>query len=243
MLSNKTYDVLNNIAKYILPLLSNFLLSINNKVHFADNELISLIIIEVITFINGLLGISSLWYYKEKGAEADVVKTKVFASLPLLTSKYFIMSDREGTREGFGGYSPCIEGDVQLYKGCTLNNCVGGAWGLFAMAENNPYCKIGFITSGLFPTGAGGWFNDGKGSKYDTYDRGSQPRVGSVICYSKHVAYVNEIKSNGDLVVWSSAWGSTNPNGFDEVIVKASENYAWRNTNAGVFQGFIYPRV
>lgn len=243
MLSNKAYDVINIIAKYILPLLSTMLLNLNNKVQFADPELISLIIVEVIAFLNGLLGISSLWYYKNGDGDNVVSKTKIFPSIPSVTSKYFIESDREGTRDGYGGYSPCCDGETQLFAGCTLNNCVGGAWGLFAMAENNPYCKIGFIKSGLYPQNAGTWYNDGIGSKWDTYDRGTSPKAGAVICYTNHVAFVNELKDNGDIVCYSSAWGSSNPNGFDEVTVKKSDNYKWRSDKAGTFQGFIYPRT
>lgn len=65
MLSNKVYDIVNCIAKYILPLLSTLLINLNTKLNFADSDLISLIFIELIAFLNGLLGISSLWYYKE----------------------------------------------------------------------------------------------------------------------------------------------------------------------------------
>lgn len=244
MLSNKTYDILNTIAKYILPLLSTLLLNLNTKLQFWDNDLISLIFIEVIAFLNGLLGISSLWYYKEGDKTLDkdlsLAGVKVFPSFPSIRSEYFIESDRQGTREGYGGYSPCIDGDVQLVEGGTLNNCTGLAWGLFAMAENNPNCKVGFIKSNLYPQDAGSWWNDGNKSKWDKHERGLIPEMGAVICYTKHVAFVNEILSNGDLLVWTSAWGSSNPNGMEEVIVKKSDGYKWRSEAAGEFQGFIY---
>lgn len=246
MLSNKVYDVVNCIAKYILPLLSTMLINLNTKLNFADSDLISLIFIQLIAFLNGLLGISSLWYYKEGNKEntdtdTDVDVKRIFPSFPSVNSKYFIKGDRQGTRNGADGYSPCIDGKVQLVEGGTLNNCTALAWGLFAMAENNPDCKIGFIKSPYYPQDAGTWYNNGEKSAWDKYDRGTIPKVGSVICYTQHVAYVNEILDNGDLLVWSSAWGSNNPAGMEEVTIKKSSGYAWRNDLAGVFQGFIYP--
>ena len=244
MLSNKVYDIVNCITKYILPLLSTLLINLNTKLNFADSDLISLIFIELIAFLNGLLGISSLWYYKEEGNKDNpILGKKVFPSFPSVNSKYFIINDREGTRKGYGGYSPCIDVEEPLVKGGTLNNCVGLAWGLFAMAENNPNCKIGFIKSSMYPQDAGTWYNNGNKSVWDNYERGTEPKVGSVICYTKHVAYVNEILDNGDLIVWSSAWGSTNPDGMEEVIIKKSNGYAWRNSLGGAFQGFIYPKM
>ena len=76
MLSNKVYDVVNCIAKYILPLLSTMLINLNTKLNFADSDLISLIFIQLIAFLNGLLGISSLWYYKEGNKDnTDTVAT------------------------------------------------------------------------------------------------------------------------------------------------------------------------
>lgn len=240
MLSNKTYDILNTITKYVLPLLSTLIMNLNYKLHFADNEIISLIFVQLIAFLNGLLGISSLWYYKEEGDKVidtvkPVEKKQMFPSFPSIENRYF-------RRKEEGGCSPCIKGDKELYKGCTLNNCVGLAWGLFALAENNPDCKIGFIKSSSYPQDAGSWFNDGKQSKWDTYERGYEPRLGSVLCYSKHVVYVNEILDNGDLLVYSSSYGSDNPDGMEEVLIRKSTGYAWRNTLGGYFEGFIYPR-
>lgn len=243
MLSNKVYDIVNCIAKYILPLLSTLLINLNGKLEFADSDLISLIFIELIAFLNGLLGISSLWYYKKEGDKSNPDQVKrIFPSFPSVNSKYFIKGDRQGTRTGSGGYSPCTDGKVQLVEGGTLNNCVGLAWGLFAMAEDNPDCKVGFIKSPYYPQDAGTWYNNGQKSAWDNYARGTLPKAGSVICYTKHVAYVNEILDNGDLLVWSSGYGSSNPEGMEEVVIKKNTGYAWRNTLGGEFLGFIYPR-
>ena len=239
MLSNKTYDILNTITKYVLPLLTTLIMNLNNKLNFCDSDIISLVSIQLIAFLNGLLGISSLWYYKEEGDKGSItvkpVEKRVFPSFPSIDNRYF-------RRKEEGGYSPCIKGDKELYKGCALNNCVGLAWGLFAMVEDNPNCKVGFIKSASYPQDAGSWYNDGNQSKWDTYERGTEPRLGSILCYSKHVVFVNEILDNGDLLVYSSSYGSDNPEGMEEVLIKKSTGYAWRNSLGGYFEGFIYPR-
>lgn len=240
MLSNKVYDIINIFAKYILPLVSTLLINLNSKFQVTDSETISLVFIQIIAFLNGLLGVSSLWYYK-KGGDKGTPATRVFPSFPSVTNPYFIKGDRQGTRQGAGGFSPCTDGKAQLADGGTLNNCVALAWGLFAMAENNPNCKIGFIKSPYYPQDAGTWYNNGLKSPWDTYERGTEPKLGAVLCYTKHVVYVNEILPNGDLLVWSSSYGSSNPVGMEEVVVKKSTGYAWRNSLGGEFQGFIYP--
>lgn len=158
---------------------------------------------------------------------------------------YFTRNGRNG-RKDYGGYSPCTTGKIECFEGSTLNNCVGGAWGLFAMAEQNPDCKIGFIKSGVYPQDAGSWYNDGKGSKWDTYERGQEPKLGSVICYSGngsgHVAYV--IGIDGDtLTLLSSGYGNTTQSGFDIRKVRKSNNYDWPTMKGYHFQGFIYPKL
>lgn len=162
-------------------------------------------------------------------------------------NKYFIKNGRGG-RKDYGGYSPCTTGNKECFEGCTLNNCVGGAWGLFAMAENNPDCKIGHIKASTYPQDAGSWYNNGKGSKWDTYERGQEPREGAVICYGGdgsqygHVAYVTKIEGD-KLTLLSSGYGNTTPDGFDWRVVYRSDNYKWSTEyDVGQFQGFIYPK-
>jgi len=245
MFSNKTYDKLNTFTKVLLPLTIALVLNLNKTLHMFDEKVFAEVMAYIIAFLNGLLGSSSLWYYKEgdtTSTDLPVEKKRVFPSFPSIHEKYFLIGDRDGSREGKGGYSPCITGEKELYDGCTLNNCVGLAWGLFAMAEGNPNCKVGFIASPYYPQGAGSFYNKGKQSKWDKYERGDTPRLGSIICYEKHVAYVNEILDNGDLLLYSSSWGSSIPQGMEEVLVKKSNGYAWRNQLAGNFQGFIYPK-
>lgn len=159
---------------------------------------------------------------------------------------YFTKNGRGG-RKDYGGYSPCTTGNKECFEGSTLNNCVGGAWGLFALAENNPECKVGFIKTSSYPQDAGSWYNGGNGSKYDTYERGQEPKLGSIICYGGrgygHVAYVMAI--DGDkITLLSSGYGNTTPDGFDIRVVYKSKNYKWpTSADVGDFQGFIYPKL
>ena len=151
------------------------------------------------------------------------------------------MGDREGNRDTHYGISPCIAGVPQIKEGSTLNNCVGAAWGLFAKAENNPKCKVGFISNNIYPNGAGSWWNDGKQSNYDFYERGKEAKVGSVICWKTHVAYVNEVKENGDIEVIESWYKHEKPIGFEiATLSKASGYQAWKGS--GECLGFIYPK-
>ncbi len=196
----------------------------------------------VILFISTLIGISTQEYERKLKEEIEDIKKqekppKAFETLPSLEDPYFVMGDREGTRKGCTGYSPCIAGRVQVAKGSTLNNCVGATWGLFAKFENNPKCKVGHIKTNMYPQDGGSWWNDGKSSAFDKYPRGQEPQLASVICFSNHVAFVNEIKENGDLEIISSSLGSTNPNGFEIETLTKSSGYA-RNGMKPL--GYIY---
>ena len=164
---------------------------------------------------------------------------RIWTELPDIHSKYFIRNGRGG-RTDYGGYSPCTTGNKECFEGCTLNNCVGAAWGLMGLYEDNPNEKVGFIKASTYPQDAGSWWNDGQPSKWDTHERGLSPKPGSIICYTKHVAFVNEVLDNGDLICISSAWKSSNPNGLEFVRVYKDSGYAWRSDLAGTFQGFIY---
>ena len=92
------------------------------------------------------------------------------------------------------------------------------------------------------PTGnAGTWFRD-----CTSYQKGKTPRPGAVIVWTYpsggagHVAVVEEVKSNGDIVTSNSAYnGGKNPSAhtFYMQTVKKKNGY----NNPGMrFQGFIY---
>ena len=74
----------------------------------------------------------------------------------------------------------------------------------------------------------------------DEYKRGLTPKLGAVICFEKknkpgHVAFVEEVKDNGDILVSNSAY---NGRRFFIKTLKKSKNYKY-----GIgytLQGFIY---
>lgn len=90
---------------------------------------------------------------------------------------------------------------------------------------------------------------DWYGYTADGYKRGSTPKLGAVICWRKgvagnqadgagHVAIVEEIKANGDIVTSNSGYKSTRF--WKQTFTKAS---GYSLGSAYTFQGFIYPPI
>lgn len=87
---------------------------------------------------------------------------------------------------------------------------------------------------------AGNWY-----ANATSFSRGKTPRLGAIAVWGKsnkgyagHVAVVEEIKSNGDIVTSNSAYGSTY---FYTDTYSASNGYAWKNSYRDYsFIGFIY---
>lgn len=132
-----------------------------------------------------------------------------------------------------------IEGSFYWYSenpfyqaGYGLPNCTCYAWGRFW--EISDTTKNGSNKPTL-PTGdAGTWIDSVSG-----YQTGQTPQLGAVIVWKKdggagHVAIVEEIKENGDIVTSNSAWNSTF---FYTQNVSKSNGY---NLTGYEFQGFIY---
>lgn len=138
-------------------------------------------------------------------------------------------SDKNWIKSTKGGYNYCIE----IKNGSCLPNCVGYAWGRWReLLGSKPNLSTG---------NAENWFN-----KKDGYTRGQEPKVGAVICWRKgkagdssdgagHVAIVEEVKSNGDVVTSNSAYNGTR---FYTKTYKKSNNYYMGSKYT--FQGFIY---
>lgn len=89
------------------------------------------------------------------------------------------------------------------------------------------------------PTGSGGqWWDMALQSGF--YQTGQTPQLGAVACFldnsggDGHVAIVEEIKENGDIVTSNSAWQSTF---FWIMDLQKSNNY---NFTGYTLQGFIY---
>lgn len=146
-------------------------------------------------------------------------------SAPSTTDKYWIHTSN-------GGLNECIEINN---SGSCLPNCVGYAWGRFyEITGNRPK---------LSRANAENWY----GYTSDGYKRSQTPVQGAVICWRKgqagngadgagHVAIVEEVKSNGDVVTSNSAYGGTRF--YMKTVTKSS---GYHIGSAYVFQGFILP--
>ena len=141
---------------------------------------------------------------------------------PSTTSKYW-------KHVNYGGVNSCIH----ISGGSCLPNCVGYAWGRF-------YETLGSAPK-LSRANAENWYNYNDG-----YSRGKTPKLGAVICWRKgqagnsndgagHVAIVEQILDNGDIVTSNSNYGGTR---FYTKTFKKSDNYYLGKSY--VFQGFIY---
>lgn len=132
-----------------------------------------------------------------------------------------------------GGYNRCIE----IENGSCLPNCVGYSWGRWReLLGENPR---------LSRSNAENWW----GYTSDGYKRGQAPKLGAVICWRKgrvgdesdgagHVAVVEQIKPNGDIVTSESVYGGERFR--TKAYTKASDYYLARGY---AFQGFIYPPI
>lgn len=119
-------------------------------------------------------------------------------------------------------------------SGYGLPNCTCYAWGRFweISDPNKQYVN----EPKLSLQDAGKWYS----YTQDGYTRGLTPKLGAVICFynnyggAGHVAIVEEIKENGDIVTSNSAYGSTF---FYLSTLKKNNGY---NTSSYTCQGFIY---
>ena len=113
-------------------------------------------------------------------------------------------------------------------------NCTWYAYGRFS--------EIASYEAGecQLPTGNGeDWYTRASASGY--YEVGQEPRLGAVICFSGggdggHVAVVEQILDNGDVVTSNSAYGNPGTYFYTQTYHKA-DGY---NFGAFTFQGFIY---
>lgn len=142
------------------------------------------------------------------------------------------MSDPLWRHTSVGGKNECI----LIKNGSCIPNCVGYAWGRFyeiigqrpTLSKNNAESWYPYIADG--------------------YRRSPIPALGAVACWSKgvvgvgsdgagHVAIVEEIKANGDIVTSNSGYGSSR---FWMQTFKKANGYAMSGYK---FQGFILPPV
>ena len=133
-----------------------------------------------------------------------------------------------------------IRGDFHYYKqnpfyqaGYGLPNCTCYAWGRFW--EISDETDEGKNKPTLHTGDAGTWYEN-----TTDYAKGKEPQLGAVVCwYSRtggagHVAIVEEILENGNIITSNSAFSGKF---FYIKEVKASDNY---DIDGFFFQGFIY---
>lgn len=122
--------------------------------------------------------------------------------------------------------------------GYGMPNCTCYAWGRFW--EIGDINNIGEHKPTQLPTSNGGdWWQDALNIGY--YQTGQIPQLGAVACFSDnnggdgHVAIVEEIALNGDIICSNSAYQGTYF--FLTNIQKINNRYDWSHYT---FQGFIY---
>ncbi len=136
---------------------------------------------------------------------------------PSNTNKYYL------TPAG-GGYNQCILGNTKNKYGkrpttySVLPNCVGYCYGR--------YLEFWGLTKAPLPTvNAKEWYAVAKANGFKC---STTPSVGSVACFRGttygHVAFVEEIKSNGDLMLSESNWSHQL---FRNVTVTKSSGYRY----------------
>lgn len=146
-------------------------------------------------------------------------------SAPKAGDKYYTSTSK-------GGYNKCIVRNKST--GWVLPNCVGYAYGRFMEIMGETECSL--------PTGnAENWYYVDDG-----YERGTTPKPGAVICWKKgeaynqndgagHVAVVEEVKANGDIVCSNSDYY-----GREFYMATYTKASGYRLGSAYTFQGFIY---
>lgn len=134
------------------------------------------------------------------------------------------------TKTTYGGYNEQILGSPSAWSGSVLANCTGyvhGRWMELGGATSEYNLSYGNANSY--------WSHD------DGYERGQEPRLGAVLCLGGgsygHVAIVEEIFDNGDIMVSESNYGRAV---FEYVRRYKSTGYKRSGGTVGGFQGFIY---
>ena len=135
-------------------------------------------------------------------------------------------TDLHWIKTTYGGYNRCIL--IDSNTGSVIPNCTGYAWGRFLEENQLTDCDLSRGNAEI-------WFSNTS----DGYERGQSPKLGAIICWYStqsggHVAVVEEIKPNGDIVTSNSAYGGT------RFYMKTLSPPTYYMGSAYTFQGFIY---
>lgn len=152
-------------------------------------------------------------------------------TVPSKTDKYYLKS-------GFGGYNPCILGNVQhrYCAGSVLVNCVGWATGRFAAIIGAG--KVQYLGN----TNAKNFIRLAKSQGLST---GMTPRPGACMVWSSsgagHVAIVEDVLNSNTVKTSESGWGYVNNYVTFPTRMKGSGNWG---LSGYTFLGFVYnPKV
>lgn len=149
---------------------------------------------------------------------------KARTTAPSETNKFYL-------KAGKGGYNRAIEINKKTHS--CLPNCCGEVHGRWLESQNQTnYKKYDKLCTG----NAESYYN----YKKDGYKRSKTPKVGAIVCwYGKgdlpgHVAFIEKVYSNGDILASNSAFGHSRF--YMKKYLKSKkyfmgENYEW--------QGFI----
>lgn len=161
-----------------------------------------------------------------------IMKFNKRTTAPSMTDKHFI-------NYGKGGYNTCIT--INQQSGYVLPNCVGYAQGrlLELRGENKINWKLPACN-------AEDWYDKAKANGLQV---GSTPKLGAVVVWragnthnsadgAGHVAIVEEIKANGDIVVSQSAYGGQE---FYLSTLTKTSGYTYAKNRTLV--GFVYAGV
>lgn len=145
-------------------------------------------------------------------------------------------SDKNFIHYSKGGYNTCIV--IDKNTGSVLPNCVGYAQGrlLEILGAKSVNWKLPACN-------AEDWFEQAQKNGFKT---GMTPKLGAIAVFragtthngsdgAGHVAVVEEIKSNGDIVVSQSAYGGTE---FYLITITKASGYMYNSNRP--FLGFIY---
>lgn len=136
-------------------------------------------------------------------------------------------TDKHWIKTTHGGYNRCII--INNQTGSVIPNCTGYAWGRFLEENGIKDCKLSRGNAEI-------WYSN----LLDGYERGRTAKLGAVICWSStssggHVAIVEKIESNGDILTSNSAYGGS------RFYMKTLSPPDYDMGSAYSFQGFIYP--
>lgn len=156
---------------------------------------------------------------------------------PSATDKNWIKLNK--TYEGVKGVNKCLQINSTTHS--VLPNCTGYAWGRWRELLGKSHS--------LSRGDAKNWY----GAASKKYSRGKTPKLGAVACWSGgdpvdgatrgHVAIVEQVNSNGKIIVSQSAY-STKPGSRFSTKTLTPPNYKpYSSNNPYVFQGFIYTPI